>query len=404
MSIKRALLLLLLVVSAAFALLQVQKVPMALQYAFAAPKMTMEEKQPEENTDSQQQEQQEQKKEEPKDSELTVLLKRLDGLLRENPGLSDARMAEGYLDGAQLKTPSGGGVTARVIGLWGDTYMHPAPVLTAGRLLYPEELESGQRAAVLDEQTAVKLFRSGAPVGESFLLGEKEFRVVGVIRHARTPGEKEALRVQVPLKSLDQNGIQAQMLAVSLRVIPGQGAAARLKTLLENWQTGGALYQGSKERYRSLLPVRWLLCALGALALALMGRMLAQGGKFLYAAEKQRLQREYAAKRLPMWLLKGAGLLALWGLWLAGVYLVFSQAVAPVYIFPEWVPPVLVEWKDLSATFWNNRTAATTLTEIRTPQVLELRFYHRLLTALCAGIFLLLLKPFGLLRARVMGK
>ena len=70
MSIKRAFLLLLLVVSAAFALLQVQKVPMALQYAFAAPKMTMEEKQPEEPTDSQQPEQQEQKKEEPKDSKL----------------------------------------------------------------------------------------------------------------------------------------------------------------------------------------------------------------------------------------------------------------------------------------------------------------------------------------------
>ncbi len=191
---------------------------------------------------------------------------------------------------------------------------------------------------------------------------------------------------------------------MSLRILPGQGAATRLKTLLEGWQKEGTLYHLSKERYRSLLPIRWLLCALGVMALWLLMRLLVKASRALYQQEKKNMETQYVSRRLPMWAAKGAGMLLLWAAWLGGLYFVFSHAIAPVYIFPEWVPPVLVEPKDILTTFWNNRTAVSQLVELRTTEILNLRFYHRVLTAVCVGIFVLMLKPYGELRRRITGE
>ncbi len=398
MSIKRGVLLALLVALAALVVVRILQVPRELQYVTLAPKMALEEKKAategEKNEEGEAKEEKEAEEKEKKDSALVTLLKGLDNTLQENAALSDARMAEGMVESAQLKTSRGGGVTARVIGLWGDTHVRQAPLLAAGRLLYQEELEAGSPVAVLDEQTAVKLFRSGAPVGEKFTLNEKEYTVAGIIRHTRTPGDREPLRVHVPLLSLDKLGLQADTLAVSLRILPGQGAATRLKTILEVWQKEGTLYNLSKERYRSLLPFRWLLCALGVMALWLFMRGLVKITQGLYAQEKRQMESRYVSQRLHLWVLKGAGMLLLWAAWLAGLYLVLNQAIAPVYMFPEWVPAVLVEPKDIATAFWNNRAAVSRLVEIRTPEIIDLRFYHRLSAAASVAIFILLLKPY----------
>lgn len=398
MSIKRGVLLALLVALAALVVVRILQVPRELQYVTLAPKMALEEKKAategEKDEEGEAKEEKEAEEKEKKDSALVTLLKGLDNTLQENAALSDARMAEGMVESAQLKTSRGGGVTARVIGLWGDTHVRQAPLLAAGRLLYQEELEAGSPVAVLDEQTAVKLFRSGAPVGEKFTLNEKEYTVAGIIRHTRTPGDREPLRVHVPLLSLDKLGLQADTLAVSLRILPGQGAATRLKTILESWQKEGTLYNLSKERYRSLLPFRWLLCALGVMVLWLFMRGLVTISQGLYAQEKRQMESRYVSQRLHLWVLKGAGILLLWAAWLAGLYLVLNQAIAPVYMFPEWVPAVLVEPKDIATAFWNNRAAVSRLVEIRTPEIIDLRFYHRLSAAASVAIFILLLKPY----------
>ena len=52
----------------------------------------------------------------------------------------------------------------------------------------------------------------------------------------------------------------------------------------------------------------------------------------------------------------------------------FMGFVAPVYTFPEWVPKVLVEPADISAAFWNVWQSQAAVRELRTPELLRLRF------------------------------
>ena len=46
-----------------------------------------------------------------------------------------------------------------------------------------------------------------------------------------------------------------------------------------------------------------------------------------------------------------------------------------MYVFPEYVPAVLVEWDAVRTAFWQVQTAAADYIELRTPELLRLRFY-----------------------------
>jgi len=73
----------------------------------------------------------------------------------------------------------------------------------------------------------------------------------------------------------------------------------------------------------------------------------------------------------------------------------FTQLIAPVYVFPEWVPAILVEHKEISATFWNNRTMANALLAFRSRELLFLDAMRGYMTVLCALAGALLITPVG---------
>ena len=91
----------------------------------------------------------------------------------------------------------------------------------------------------------------------------------------------------------------------------------------------------------------------------------------------------------------------LYALNLAAIFFLLQELIAPVYIFPEWVPAILVEPKEIEKTFWTLRAQQTGLVALRTPQVLRLHFLHRVMTAACALAAVLLLKPYHKLREHV---
>ena len=101
----------------------------------------------------------------------------------------------------------------------------------------------------------------------------------------------------------------------------------------------------------------------------------------------QRLLHRYLGVGLVIFLmyLTGVGLLVF----------SFTQLLAPVYVFPEWVPAILVEPKEIAATFWNNQSAANSLLSLRSRELLflnALRGYILILTALAGA---LLITPLG---------
>jgi hypothetical protein len=387
MSIKRSVLLIILFALIASVYASVVNRPDYLSNVFEAPKAGAEEqsedgdKEPEET------------KKAPL-SETDNLIKAMENAKTEWGENVPASMIVSLKNGASVESDRGSSVQACVMGFLGDTYIMDAPVLTSGRLLYKEELDSGAYAAVLDEQTAVKLFRTGEPIDRFLTINDAKFRVVGVIKHSRSVGENDELRISVPLKALDKSGFQSDIYAINLKTAKGQGAQGQIKNSLESLSPKGTLYNISKEKHRSLLPVRWGIGYIAILILSIFKKMLAAFSKLQFEKERAKLSDKYFQDLLIIWVIKAALVLAMWLCWLYAVYMVLQFMVEPVYIFPEWVPATLVEWSDINTAFWNNRQSVTNLIEMRIPSILELQFYHRILTALCISFAALLLKPY----------
>ncbi len=388
MSTKRAVLLIILLALIASAYTSVKSRPDYLSYVFAAPKAGVEEEIKEKDKA-----QEEETKKTPL-SETDNMLKRIDEAKKEWGENVSSSMIVSLKNGASLTSDRDSSVQACVMGFWGDIYMIDAPVLASGRLLYQEEIDNGAYTAVLDEQTAVKLFRTGEPIDRLLTIDGREFRVVGVIKHGRSAAEKDELRISVPLKALDKISFQSDIYSINVKTQKGQGAHGKIESSLKSINPGGTLYNLSKEKHRSLLPVRWGAGYIAILALGILKKMLIVFSKVQFEKEKAKLTNQYFQDLLPVWIIKAVLVFALWLCWLYAVYMLFQFMVEPVYIFPEWVPATLVEWSDISTAFWNNRETVTNLIEMRIPSVLDLRYYHRILTALCICFAALLLKPY----------
>ena len=75
-------------------------------------------------------------------------------------------------------------------------------LLRYGRLPYEEELKSGRKVAVLDEDLALKLFRVADPLGRKVFIGGESYEVIGIARHSKRVGEYQAYTAYIPLNSV----------------------------------------------------------------------------------------------------------------------------------------------------------------------------------------------------------
>ena len=141
--------------------------------------------------------------------------------------------------------------------------------------------------------------------------------------------------------------------------------------------------------------MRTLLTACGLCVLGALMREYKRLALRLLDDYRQRLKRCFAVQLAPrlaayivLTLLCGAGVLA-------ALYGLVQFALAPVYIFPEWVPAVPVEIGEIIKTFWSNQTAANRAVSLRTPEALTLTFYRHALLGLCTLCALMLSKWYG---------
>ncbi len=337
-------------------------------------------------------------------SALVSMLKELDTRAEELDGVLASYGAVAYLPGAQFSDPQSEKEpkSALLKGVWGGK-LHPDRVLVEGRQLYKEEIDKGSPSAVIDEWLAINLYRIGNPVGRKLRLGEVEFTVVGVVKNARSVGDRDSGSVLVPLLALDKARVQTEMLSVVLEPRSGAGAYAALSQAMQQWHGGGDFYSLPKEQYRVRLPLRLLLCAIGAMLVAVTLKLAGLATRSIYAGGRRRLESRYAASILPE--LAGRGLLIalMYALNAAAIAMILQSLIAPVYIFPEWVPARLVEPGKIAETFWTLRSQETGLLSLRTPELLRLKYLHRLMTLLCSALFFLALRPYYLWKKRVFG-
>lgn len=333
--------------------------------------------------------------EEPTPTALQQLLIRIKGSTEDWGETYTSWALTSQNESVSLSGEGGGTALATLQGVWGDTNALPGMLARFGRTFYQEELTSGEKVMLITEKLAIALFRTGDPVGRLVQLEGENYRVVGILRQERTVGDHDAYTAYVPLLALDSTGYQTETLMLSARPVEGAGATTRFAKDMEGLCPGGETHLLSKERARALLPLRLLGVAAGLCVMISLARWSKGLLMKWYRAEKQRLETSYLRRLLPriaMEVLAAAGMGAAL---LLGLWALVQLALEPVYTFPEWIPAVLVEWSDISETFWANQVSANRVISLRSPQSLTLDFFHQAMTLLCGFMAILLAKFYG---------
>lgn len=395
MSIRRVVILLLACLLAGLLALQSQKAPPVLQYAFLPPGLGLENPgdgqtaQGEETGDGETAGKE-------AETPLDAFIKSWQDFKLEEASAIKAALITAHSPEAVLMTEQDGSAGGELTGLYGDLHALPMDVLISGRHIYQEEADAGKPVAVLDEALAIALFRQGNPVDLRFTLLGTEFTVVGVVRHSRTLGERAEYGLRVPLKAFEN---QPDWELFTAQVLPQGGSGTRngLAASLRAFMPGGQVNDLVKEKYRTLLPLRFLLCALGFALSVIALKLAGRASSALISDIKKRLESSYAARLLPRCLLAGFLMALMYGLGVLLMVYAFTQMLAPVYVFPEWVPAVLVEPREILKTFWDNRSRVSGLLSLRSKELLTLQAYRAMLTALAVLIGALLITPLSML-------
>lgn len=298
----------------------------------------------------------------------------LTGLAEEWASTQRAWTLGGFIQEATLKAETQS-ARGRVT-LYGQNGLTLQPqTLLYGRLFTEDELQSGAPLALLDEQMAFALFREADVTGRSFNLGGQPFQVIGVVCHARQVGDATDCGAYIPLLC----GIQPDALIVEADPLPGVGAGVSFSGVCELWRSGGTFIDLHKEAVGATMWARALGFVIGTVALIKGIRWLNAGVRRAMTWHQRALQHKYATQLLPQSIGPVVLLVAEYALAAGCAALLLGFIIEPVYIFPECVPAVLVEWEDIQSTFWQVQQSAANFRELRTPELLRIRYFQTLI-------------------------
>lgn len=313
-----------------------------------------------------------------------------------NGGLREARYAadettkalEGACENATLYTVSqpapvsvedGQSASARLLGIQSGYYALHQLTLNCGRLIYPDEMLTGDRVVIMDEQLAVSLFQYAEPLEQEVLIAGQKYRIVGIVRSGKRVGDEMDYSLYIPYRSLEKSELALTALVYEASPVQGAGGWSAFETAVQSLGEAGTTISLPKERMNAAMPFRMLAVLCGAAIGLFCLRLLNRAFRAVTGRYRALLRDQYAA-RLLWWIFWRGALLALGYAACAFVLArLFVYLVEPVYTFPEWVPAVLVEPKDIQTAFWNVWQKPASMLEFRTPELLRLRFYRELM-------------------------
>lgn len=327
-------------------------------------------------------------------SALTTQLDAMEDIREALGDTTQAVTLGGYAAQVTMQVENAETLSAPLRALGENAFAVTERYLRSGRLFYDEELETGARVMLVDEKLALKLFRMTEVIGREVFVGENKYRVIGVLRHDRQVGERAEYFAYLPLKTVEKDGLQLDTLTLEAKPIENTGAMTAFKSVASRLSQGGTFYDLRQEKVGATMWARYLLCFA---AFALLYRLLTlwlDGVRNFIEKCRARLAAEYMPRPLPMilfnvlWRGVALAVLALLAAW------VFTQLIYPVYIYPEYIPAVLVEPEEIATTFWNVQMAEGEGIFYRTMQKARIVYF----TGLCRWGTILTL--YGLLRVR----
>jgi len=312
--------------------------------------------------------------------QASLLRQRIDLLEEVGPALEQVAVAHtlsGWLPQVALSAEHTGALAGlRAIGR--DHFVVYPGLLLLGRFPHPEEIERGERVMLLDEQLALDLFRMIEAIDREVELHGEPYRVIGVLRHRRRVGDDADACATIPLAAAANAGIQLQTLRLSALPMPRGGAKLTFADTARQWMPGGNTYDLRRERVGASIWARFFGCGVGFAALGWLIVKYARSIGALSARMREKLIHQYITRLLPyLGLHILLQVIALAALAVAAAVLT-NLLLEPIQAFPEFVPDVLVEPKEIAKTFWNLRRAESDALVIRTPEIIRLLYFGQL--------------------------
>lgn len=304
------------------------------------------------------------------DTESTLPLLSILAQLREE--LPEAVVSAYMLQrGTQVETESGHTASCTVYSIaegWFDLYHR---TLLSGRLLGEDEIQSGQRLVIVNTSLAYALWGDTEVVGSKLMLRQEEFEVVGIVKHDQKPGQTESGELYLPLSAAIKMELPGE-----IQVLAGTEARPSVfDSVASRGVPGGQLAQLSKERMRAGLPLRYLCILLLLLFLQWLLRNINRLTRQSVAAWKTRQSQVYGMQMIVPTLLLAAQCLACYGTLLMMFYFTLQCAVAPAYVFPEWIPEDPSRLGSFGKVIRNTLSQWASLQMTVTESVLAVRYY-----------------------------
>lgn len=266
--------------------------------------------------------------------------------------------------------------------------------LLHGRFFTENELTGSDPVALLDEQLAFALFQEVDVLDRTFTLGGLTFQVIGVVRHTRQVGDYTDYGAYVPLRC----GLQPDALIAVADPLPGVGAGVSFSGVCSLWRGGGTFIDLHKEAVGATMWARGLAFVIGTIVLVKAVEFLNDRVNICIGYFQGKLQRSYAVQLLPQ--MPGMVLVFILGYAAAAglAALLLDFIIQPVYVFPECVPAVLVEWEEIQRTFWQVQQSGAGFRELRTPELLRLRYFAGIIRICSSTIAICLAFRYNLYR------
>ena len=310
--------------------------------------------------------------------ELSSYIDRVEDVTRALDGAAEIVTLHGIKNGAPVSVDEGAAesdVALYMVGArWNEAYPRR---MTDGECLSYAAIAARDRAVVLDDKLAFKLFGDHEPVGQRVLIGGQRFEVVGVAAHTRGVGEACQYAAWIPLGSEETLGCDL-MVATAVSGIDG-GLMTLFEGEARDFFGPGTLYGLMKERMRAGMILRFIALALALRLLALWIGVLKRVGGAWIAEYRARMKEAYFSKVLGFALSRCLAMLLAAAATLAACWALMNFFVGPVMVFVEWVPEVLVSFNSIRGRFWEITGAAAAPVTYVTAEMAELRFWAFLL-------------------------
>ena len=225
--------------------------------------------------------------------------------------------------------------------------------LIEGRLISESDIKNARKVIVIDDATALTLFKGETALDASIIINNTTFRIIGVIDSARRIGEINSSVAYVPITTASREMLEMETIEITAKGIDTISSAAILENTLRVWNSSGSFYNFSKMKIGAALPLRWVFVALGIKTILILGSILRQN---MYTNLKQyqvRLRHHYINELIPG-IFVNVSISIIEVLVLAALsYVIALVCTKPLYIFGEWIPEVFVDLSSIINTFWN---------------------------------------------------